>query len=127
MSNDGQGIQDDQIIEGEVVEGQTQDSGVGTKGSSEAANNPGAPDDAVPHGASTNGNQQDDQEGSAEKDPKDWATGDEDATPAQKSYLSTMAVEAKEAVPDDLTKAEASEKINELQQKTGRDTSSERP
>jgi len=64
---------------------------------------------------------------SAAKDPKDWTTGDEPATPAQKSYMSTMAVEAKEAVPDDLTKAEASEKIHELQQKTGRDDSSERP
>ncbi len=66
-------------------------------------------------------------DGSAEKDPKDWTTGDEDATPAQKSYMSTMAVEAGEAVPDSLTKAEASEKIHELQQKTGRDDSTERP
>lgn len=63
----------------------------------------------------------------AQKDPKDWVTGEEPATMAQKSYMSTMAVEAHEAVPDDLTKAEASEKINELQGKTGRDQGSERP
>lgn len=66
-------------------------------------------------------------EGSAEKDPKDWTTGDEPATPAQLSYISTMAVEAKEEVPLDMTKAEASEKITELQKKTGRDPNTERP
>lgn len=64
---------------------------------------------------------------SAEKDPKDWVTGDEPATPAQKSYLSTMAVEAQQSVPEDLSKADASKMIEELQEKTGRDTSTERP
>jgi 2-iminoacetate synthase ThiH len=68
-----------------------------------------------------------DNQGSAAKDPKDWTTGDEDATPAQLSYISTMAVEAGEETPTELTKAEASEKITELQEKTGRDSSSERP
>jgi hypothetical protein len=56
----------------------------------------------------------------AEKDPSDWTTGDEPATGAQESYLHTLATEAHEDVPDGLTKAEASEKIDELQQKTGR-------
>ncbi|WP_250008978.1 DUF3072 domain-containing protein [Actinoplanes sp. M2I2] len=56
----------------------------------------------------------------AEKDPSDWVTGDEPATGAQESYLHTLAGEAKEELPDDLTKAEASQKIDELQQKTGR-------
>ena len=50
----------------------------------------------------------------AEKDPSTWVTGDEPATGAQKSYLNTLAREAKEDVPDDITKAEASEKIDEL-------------
>ena len=54
------------------------------------------------------------------KDPEDWTTGDEPATGAQESYLRTLAGEAHESVPDGLTKAEASEKIDELQQKTGR-------
>ncbi|MDP9417108.1 MAG: DUF3072 domain-containing protein [Actinomycetota bacterium] len=56
----------------------------------------------------------------AEKDPSDWVTGDEPMTGPQESYLNTLAQEAGEEVPDDLTKAEASEKIDELQDKTGR-------
>jgi hypothetical protein len=55
-----------------------------------------------------------------EKDPSDWVTGDEPATGAQESYLNTLAGEANEDVPDGLTKAAASEKIDELQEKTGR-------
>jgi hypothetical protein len=54
------------------------------------------------------------------KKPDDWKTGDEPITGAQKSYLHTLASEAKEDVNDDLTKAEASKKIDELQEKTGR-------
>ncbi|MET0243544.1 MAG: DUF3072 domain-containing protein [Flavitalea sp.] len=54
------------------------------------------------------------------KDPKNWKTGDEPLTGAQKSYIETLASEAKEDVDTDLTKAEASEKIEELQEKTGR-------
>jgi hypothetical protein len=56
----------------------------------------------------------------AEKDPHDWVTGDEPATGAQKSYLSTLAQQAGEEVPDDITKADASIKIEELQDETGR-------
>ena len=55
-----------------------------------------------------------------EKDPTDWVTGDEPATGAQKSYLGTLAREAGEAVPEDITKADASKKIDELQEETGR-------
>jgi hypothetical protein len=54
------------------------------------------------------------------KDPADWTTGDEPATGAQQSYLNTLASEAHEDVPEDLTKAEASQRIDELQEKTGR-------
>ncbi|HST66299.1 MAG TPA: DUF3072 domain-containing protein [Mycobacteriales bacterium] len=56
----------------------------------------------------------------AEKDPADWTTGDEPMTGPQRSYLHTLAQEAKEEVPDDLTKAQASELIDRLQQETGR-------
>ncbi len=58
----------------------------------------------------------------AEKDPSDWVTGDEPATGAQKSYLETLARKAGDdvEVPEDLTKADASKKIDELQEKTGR-------
>jgi hypothetical protein len=50
----------------------------------------------------------------AEKDPSDWVTGDEPATGAQKSYLETLTRSTDEEVPEDLTKAEASLKIDEL-------------
>lgn len=55
-----------------------------------------------------------------EKDPDRWVTGDEPMTGAQRSYLHTLAEEAHEDIADDLTKAEASKKIDELQEKTGR-------
>ena len=52
---------------------------------------------------------------SPEKDPSDWVTGDEPATGAQKSYLETLARQSDEDVdPDELTKAEASQKIDDL-------------
>ena len=54
------------------------------------------------------------------KPPEDWTTGDEPMTGAQRSYLKTLSEEAKEPVDDDLTKAEASKRIDELQEKTGR-------
>jgi hypothetical protein len=49
-----------------------------------------------------------------EKDPDDWVTGEEPATGAQKSYLETLTRATDEEVPEDLTKAEASKKIDEL-------------
>ena len=55
-----------------------------------------------------------------QKDPEDWVTGDEPMTGAQQSYLNTLASEAGDEPVKDLTKAEASKKIEELQQKTGR-------
>lgn len=58
--------------------------------------------------------------GNAIKDPDDWTTGDEPMTGAQRSYLHTLATEAREEVDDDLTKAEASKRIDELREKTGR-------
>ena len=54
------------------------------------------------------------------KDPDEWTTGEEPMTGAQESYLHTLASEAGEGVDDDLTKAEASRRIDELQDKTGR-------
>jgi Protein of unknown function (DUF3072) len=55
-----------------------------------------------------------------EKDPADWVTGDEAMTGPQDSYLKTLAQEARREVPEDLTKAQASKLIDELQQQTGR-------
>lgn len=54
------------------------------------------------------------------KDPNEWTTGDEPMTGAQRSYLKTLSDEAKEPFDDTLTKAEASKRIDELQEKTGR-------
>ncbi|OBK65939.1 DUF3072 domain-containing protein [Mycobacterium colombiense] len=56
----------------------------------------------------------------AEKDPSDWTTGDEPMTGPQRSYLHTLAQEAGREVPEDLTKAQASSMIDDLQQSTGR-------
>jgi hypothetical protein len=56
----------------------------------------------------------------ASKDPSDWVTGDEPMTGPQRSYLDTLAREAGEELPADLTKAQASEHIDRLQHKTGR-------
>ena len=46
---------------------------------------------------------------------------DEPPTQRQRAYLETLAKEAGEELPDDLTKAEASDKIDELRQETGRE------
>lgn len=55
-----------------------------------------------------------------EKDPDQWVTGDEPMTGPHESYLRTLAQEAGEEIDDRLTKAEASKRIEELQEKTGR-------
>jgi hypothetical protein len=64
--------------------------------------------------------QQSDPGSNAAKNPDQWVTGDEPATGAQRSYLHTLAEEASEPVPDDLSNAEASKKIDDLQSRTGR-------
>ena len=56
----------------------------------------------------------------AAKDPDDWVTGDEEMTGPQASYLKTLAREAGEEFDPELSKAEASKKIDELQHETGR-------
>ena len=55
-----------------------------------------------------------------EKDPDEWTTGDEPMTGPQRSYLQTLCREAGEEFDENLTKAAASRKIEELQAKTGR-------
>lgn len=73
-----------------------------------------------PQPGETLGGDRPDPSTSASKDPEQWVTGDEPMTGAQKSYLDTLAHEAGEELPADLTKAQASEHIDRLQQKTGR-------
>jgi hypothetical protein len=55
-----------------------------------------------------------------EKDPEDWVTGDEPMTGPQASYLKTLSQEANEDFDETLSKAEASKRIDALQEKTGR-------
>jgi Protein of unknown function (DUF3072) len=55
-----------------------------------------------------------------EKDPEDWVTGEESMTGPQRSYLETLCREAGEEFDPNLSKAEASLRIEQLQNKTGR-------
>ena len=56
--------------------------------------------------------QNNDIQGGAIKDPKDWKSGDDPATPSQLSYLNTLATQAGEELENgDMTKAEASVEI----------------
>ena len=58
--------------------------------------------------------------GPVEKDPREWTTGDEPMTAPQESYLRTLAREAGEEVPENLSKAQASEMIDRLQERSER-------
>ena len=55
-----------------------------------------------------------------EKDPGEWVTGEEPMTGPQASYLQTLCQEAGEPFDENLSKAEASRRIEELQAQTGR-------
>jgi hypothetical protein len=55
-----------------------------------------------------------------EKDPNEWVTGAEPMTGAQASYLKTLSDEANEPFDETISKADASLRIDELQEKTGR-------
>ncbi len=55
-----------------------------------------------------------------EKTTDEWVTGDEPMTGPQASYLETLCREAGEEFDENLTKADASRRIEELQAKTGR-------
>jgi hypothetical protein len=54
-----------------------------------------------------------------QKDPSEWVSGDDPMTPAQRSYLDTLARQAGEQLPADLSKAEASEHIERLKSQLG--------
>jgi hypothetical protein len=57
-----------------------------------------------------------------ERDPKQWKTGNEPMTDAQRVELEILSNQTGEPMPDEhLTKAEASEKIEELRQEAGID------
>jgi hypothetical protein len=52
--------------------------------------------------------------GDAIKDPSDWVSGDDPITDSQRSYLDSLARQAGETLPAELTKAQASEHIDRL-------------
>ena len=54
------------------------------------------------------------------KDPNEWTTGGETMTGAQASYLKTLCEEAGVEFNDKLSKADASKRIDELRNNTGR-------
>ena len=58
--------------------------------------------------------------GNADKPVDEWTTGDEPMTGAQASYLKTLSQEAGEEFDESLSKAEASKRIDALQDATGR-------
>lgn len=55
------------------------------------------------------------------KDPADWTTGDDPMTAAQASYLKTLSEQAHapEQFAEDLSKADASKRIDALREKVG--------
>ena len=73
---------------------------------------PQAPEDQTPdpHAVKTPGDAS-----PAAKDNSTWVTGDEPMTGPQASYLETLAHQAGEEPPADLTKAQASDEIERLQ------------
>ncbi|MBY2945071.1 DUF3072 domain-containing protein (plasmid) [Rhizobium leguminosarum] len=56
-----------------------------------------------------------------QKDPDEWVSGDEPITGAQRSYLKTLSEQAHKpnAYAEDISKAEASKRIDELKQELG--------
>ena len=55
-----------------------------------------------------------------QRDPQDWKTGDEPMTEAQASYLRTLSDEVGEPFDEALTKAQASQRIDELRDRSPR-------
>jgi hypothetical protein len=49
-----------------------------------------------------------------QRDPDEWKTGDEPMTAAQRSYLETLCRDVGDEFDENLTKAEASKRIDEL-------------
>ncbi|HZY68012.1 MAG TPA: DUF3072 domain-containing protein [Devosia sp.] len=69
--------------------------------------------------ANTQHNPKTDPTDNAVKDPDNWTTGDDPMTGAQASYLKTLSEQAgdTDAFAEDLSKAEASKRIDALREK----------
>jgi hypothetical protein len=55
-----------------------------------------------------------------QRDPDEWKTGDEPMTAAQRSYLETLCRDLGQGFDENLTKAEASKRIDELRERSPR-------
>jgi DUF3072 family protein len=55
-----------------------------------------------------------------QRDPDQWKTGDEPMTAAQRSYLETLCRDSGEEFNEELSKAEASKRIDELRERSPR-------
>ena len=64
--------------------------------------------------------EQDPKASNLEKDPDEWVSGDDPMTGAQASYLKTLCEEAKQDFEPGLSKADASKRIEELREATGK-------
>jgi Protein of unknown function (DUF3072) len=83
--------------------------------------NPQPPQNQAPQDQQAQSPQPQNPQDNPEKDPEDWVTGDEPMTGPQRSYLQTLAREARREVDlDTLSKAGASKLIDELQAASGR-------
>ena len=74
--------------------------------------------DQTPQNQQNQQNQQGDS--NTVKNPDEWKTGDEPMTGAQRSYLKTLSDEANVPFEENLSKAEASKRIDELKQRSDR-------
>jgi hypothetical protein len=63
----------------------------------------------------------DEPHGNLEKDPDDWVSGEDPMTAAQASYLKTLCEQTGETFEANLTKAEASKRIDALRGEAGLD------
>jgi hypothetical protein len=59
-------------------------------------------------------------EAGLQRDPDEWKTGDEPMTAAQRSYLETLCRDTGEEFDENMTKAEASKRIDELRERSPR-------
>lgn len=55
-----------------------------------------------------------------QRDPDEWKTGDEPMTDAQRSYLETLCRETGETFTPELSKADASKRIDDLRARSPR-------
>jgi hypothetical protein len=55
-----------------------------------------------------------------QRDPDEWKTGDEPMTAAQRSYLETLCHDTNESFDPNLSKADASKRIDELRARSPR-------